>query len=52
MQSILSGGFSLENFGKIGRFSRRLWSDWGDTARAATAGLGSIGLNNIILLLK
>ena len=26
------------------RFSGRLWPDWGNTARAATARLGSIGL--------
>ena len=43
----------LEKRGKIwknGRFSGRLWPDWGNTARAATAGLGSKGLsyeNNI-----
>ena len=38
----------MEKCGKIwknGRFSGRLRPDWGDTARAATAGLGSIGLN-------
>ena len=29
----------------------RIWPDWGNTARADTAGLGSIGLNrnNIIV---
>ena len=26
-------------------FSGRLWPDWENTARAAMAGLGSIGLN-------
>ena len=39
----------LKKCGKIwknGRFSGRLRPDWGDTARAATAGLGSIGLND------
>ena len=30
---------------KNGRFSGRLRPDWGNTAQAATAGLGSIGLN-------
>ena len=38
----------LEKCGKIwknGRFSGRLWPDWGCTTRAAMAGLGSIGLN-------
>ena len=28
---------------KNSHFSGRLWPDWGDTAQAATAGLGSIG---------
>ena len=32
------------NLGKNGRFSRRIWPDWGNTARADMAGLGSIGL--------
>ena len=38
----------MEKCGKIwknGRFSGRLRPDWGNTTRAATAGLGSIGLN-------
>ena len=35
---------NLEYFGKIGCFSGGLWPDWGDGTRAATAGLGSIGL--------
>ena len=42
------GGSILEKCGKIwenGRFSGRLRSDWGYTTRAATAGLGSIGLD-------
>ena len=32
------------NFRKNGRFFGRIWPDWGNTARADTAGLGSIGL--------
>ena len=39
----------FEKCGKIwknGRFSGRLWPDWGNTTRAATAGLGSIGYIN------
>ena len=35
-------GNSLKN----GRFSGRIWPDWGNTARADMARLGSIGLNN------
>ena len=31
------------NFRKNGRFSGRIWPDWGNTARADMAGLGSIG---------
>ena len=37
----------LEKYGKISknsRFSGRLWPDWGNTAQAAMAGLGPIGL--------
>ena len=30
---------------KNGHFSMLLWPDWGNTARAAMAGLGSIGLS-------
>ena len=40
-------GSSLEKCGKFwknSRFSRRIWSDWGNAARADLAGLGSIGL--------
>ena len=40
-------GSILEKCGKIwenDRFSGRLWPDWGNTAWAAMAGLGSIGL--------
>ena len=39
----------MEKCGKIwknGRFSGRLWPDWGNTAWAAMAGLGSIGLKS------
>ena len=32
------------NFWKNGRFSGRIWPDWGNTTRATMAGLGSIGL--------
>ena len=32
------------NFLKNGRFSGRIWPDWGNTAWADMAGLGSIGL--------
>ena len=35
----------MEKYGKNGRFSGRLRPDWGNTTRAAMAGLGSIGLN-------
>ena len=34
-------GFFLKN----GRFSGRIWPDWGNTTWADMAGLGSIGLN-------
>ena len=32
------------HFWKNGRFSGRIWPDWGNTARADMARLGSIGL--------
>ena len=35
---------NVEKYGKIDRFSRRIWPDRGNTARADMAGLGSIGL--------
>ena len=35
----------MEILGKNGRFSGQIWPDWGNTARADMAGLGSIGLN-------
>ena len=41
-------GSILEKCGKFwknGRFSGRIWPDWGNTTRADMAGLGSIGLN-------
>ena len=45
------GGFcffsNLEKYGKFwknSRFSGRIWPDWGNTAWADMAGLGSIGL--------
>ena len=41
-------GSNLEKCGKFwknGRFSGRIRPDWGNTARADMAGLGSIGLN-------
>ena len=34
-----------ENSWKNGHFSGRIWPDWGNTAWADMAGLGSIGLN-------
>ena len=40
-------GSNLEkcgNFWKNGRFSGRIWPDWGNTTWADMAGLGSIGL--------
>ena len=40
-------GSNLEKCGKMwknGRFSGRIWPDWGNTAWADMAGLGSIGL--------
>ena len=43
---ILNGSI-LEKCGKFwknGRFSGRIWPDWGNTAWADLAGLGSIGL--------
>ena len=44
--SYLFYGSILETFGNLwknGRFSGRIWPDWGNTARADMAGLGSIG---------
>ena len=43
MRLIVSGVFSLEKYWKIGSFSGRIQPDWGCTARADMAGLGSIG---------
>ena len=45
-------GSNLEKYGKFrknGRFSGRIWPDWGNTARADMAGLGSIGHHGNIL---
>ena len=39
-------------FFENGRFSRRIWPDWGNTAWADMAGLGSIGLNNVMWNIK
>ena len=39
-----SNSEKCENFRKNGRFSGRIWPDWGNTAWADMAGLGSIGL--------
>ena len=36
-------------FWKKGRFSGRIWPDWGNTTRADMAGLGSIGLTSVRL---
>ena len=44
--------FSLENvekYGKIGHFSGRIWPDWGNTAWADMARLGSIGLTSRVM---
>ena len=35
----------MEKYGKIGRFSGRIWPDWGNTARADMAGLGVYRVN-------
>ena len=46
-------GSNLEKYGKFwknGRFSGRIWPDWGNTAWADMAGLGSIGLKPITLM--
>ena len=43
-------GTNLEKYGKFwknGRFSGRIWPDWGNTTQADLAGLGSIGLMSI-----
>ena len=50
----MSGSYSLYvsilekcgNFLKNGRFSGRIWTDWGNTTRADMAELGSIGLTS------
>ena len=35
----------MESFEKKGRFSGRIWRNWGNTAWADMAGFGSIGLS-------
>ena len=51
-------GCILEKCGiflKNGCFSGQIWPDWGNTARADMAGLGSIGISiisNVISILK
>ena len=45
--SYFFGGSNFEKYGKFwknGRFSGRIWPDWGNTTRADLAGLGSIGI--------
>ena len=45
MQLVLFGGFSFgKNMEKLMFFSEQLWLDWGNTERAAMAGLESKGL--------
>ena len=38
----------MEKYGKICCFSGRIWPDWGYTAWADMAGLGSIGLRRVV----
>ena len=48
-------GSNLEKYGqfwKNGRFSGRIWPDWGNTAWADMAGLGSIGLITFSLFIS
>ena len=45
-------GSKCGKFWKNGRFSGRIRPDWGNTARADMAGLGSIGLRCIEMYLK
>ena len=43
-------GSTLEKYGNLwknGRFSGRIWPDWGNTAWADMAGLGTIGLSSV-----
>ena len=49
---ILIGSFFEKwgNFVKKGRFFGRIWPDWGNTAWADLAGLGSIGLCHLVSL--
>ena len=42
----------MENLGKNGRFSGRIWPNWGNNARADMAGLGSKGLSEQVCAWK
>ena len=44
MRLVRFGWFYFGKIWKNGRFSGRIWPDWGNTARADMAGLWSIGL--------
>ena len=48
MQLILFAGFSFRKMSK--NMEKRLWSNWGNTARAATTRLGSKGLNATLVI--
>ena len=39
----------MDFFLKNGRFPGRIWPDWGNTAWADMAGLGSIGLSQLFI---
>ena len=39
----------MEKYGKIGHFSGRIWPDWGNTAWADMARLGSIALTSRVM---
>ena len=48
-------GSNLDKYGKFwknGRFSGRIWPDWGNTAWADMAGLGSIGLRIPVTIVR
>ena len=38
----------METFGKNGRFSGRIWPDWGNAVWADMAGLGSLGFRRFL----
>ena len=40
------------NLWKNSRFSGRIWPDWGNAAWADMAGLGSIGINKVMIIAK